>query len=113
MQKTIYVIALLILTASLYAHPASSVTLKYDQNTDLLTVSYDHNVKSPAEHYIKTVSIKVGGVNVITQNLSMQDSAMGGSLVYKLAGLKPGAKIEATTECSKGGKKSGTLTLGK
>jgi len=113
MKKTIITLMLLGFGMLLLAHPASSVTLKYDQNTDLLTVSYDHNVKSPAEHYIKTVSIKVGGVNVITQNLSMQDSAMGGSLVYKLAGLKPGAKIEATTECSKGGKKSGTLTLGK
>lgn len=113
MKKTIMTMLLLGLGIMLLAHPASTVSLKYDQNSDLLTVSYDHSVKSLAEHYIKTVTIKVGGVSVITQSLSTQDSATGGSLVYKLAGLKPGAKIEATTECSKGGKKSGTLTLGK
>lgn len=111
-MKSIIIIVLLLSAAiSLAAHPASSVALSYDAKTQLLSVNFEHSVKNPADHFISAVAIKIGGKEMITQNLSSQESAMGGSLVYKVSGLKSGSLIEAVTTCNKMGKKSAKLTI--
>jgi hypothetical protein len=111
MRKQIFIAFLLLLALSLSAHPASSVDLSYDGKTQLLTVSFDHTVKNPADHFISSILIKVGGKDVISQSLSAQDSAAGGSVVYKLNGIKAGTVIEAVSTCNKIGKKSTKLTV--
>lgn len=105
------IILLLAFAASLAAHPASNIALNYDAKTQLLTVSFEHSVKNPADHFINNVTIKIGGKEVISQTLSSQEMASGGSLVYKLHRLAPGTQIEAVSNCNKMGKKSAKLTL--
>lgn len=111
MKKAIFLALLVLLAVSLVAHPASSMDLSYDAKTKLLTVNFDHSVKNPADHFISTMTIKVGGKDVIDQILSAQESATGGSLVYKLLGVKSGTVIEAISSCNKTGKKTTKLTV--
>ncbi|MDD4309304.1 MAG: hypothetical protein PHO32_02900 [Candidatus Cloacimonetes bacterium] len=111
-MKSIIILAILLIAAiSLAAHPASSVKLSYDAKTQVLTVNYEHSVKNPVDHYIDSMVIKIAGKERITQLFSAQESATGGSLVYKLPGVKSGTVIEAVSSCNKMGKKSAKLTI--
>lgn len=113
MNKIIVIAILSLLAISLFAHPASDVKMKYDAKAKLLTVDFKHSVKSATDHYIDKVSIILDGKEVITQVLSQQDSKTGGSLVYKLSGIKAGSEVEAITNCNKTGKKSAKLNFKK
>ena len=111
-MNRLIIILIFVLGISLaFAHPAGDVTGKYDAKTQLLEVSYAHQVKDATDHYISSVTVLVNGKNVITHNLSLQESAEGGTLIYKLPALKVGDKISVNTECSKGGKKSTNLSI--
>ncbi len=111
MKKIIVISLLTLLVLGLYAHPASDVKMQYDTKTKQLTVDFKHSVKSATDHYINKVTILLDGKEVITQNLSLQDSNSGGSLVYKLSGIKSGSQVEAITNCNKTGKKSTKLSF--
>ncbi|PKN72503.1 MAG: hypothetical protein CVU50_06495 [Candidatus Cloacimonetes bacterium HGW-Cloacimonetes-3] len=111
MKKLIFITLLLLFAIGLAAHPASKITLSYDAKTMLLTVDYDHTVKNPADHFIATVIIKVDDKDVISHSPGAQESSTGGSLVYKLLGVKSGTVIEAVSTCNKNGKKTAKLTV--
>ena len=111
MKSVIIIVLLLTAAINLAAHPASSVVLNYEAKTQLLTVNFEHNVKNPVDHYIESMVIKIGGKESITQLLNSQESATGGSLVYKLVGVKSGTVIEAISTCSKIGKKTAKLSV--
>jgi len=111
MKTIVFITLLLSLSIGLFAHPASNVTLNYDATTLLLTVNFEHSVKNPADHYISEMIIKIDGKQIISQNLPLQENPTGGSLVYKLPGLKTGNLIEAVAVCNKIGKKSAKLTI--
>lgn len=111
MKTIIALILLLVLGVGLFGHAASNVTMSYDAKTKLLTVDFDHSVKNAADHYINNVTVKVSGKEVISQDLTVQESAAGGSLVYKLLGVKAGTVIDVVTTCNKVGKKAAKLTV--
>lgn len=111
MKYILSIILMTVFAAGLMAHAASNVSLNYDAKTQLLTVKFDHSVKNAADHFISGIIIRVGGKEVISQSLNMQESAAGGSVVYKMINLKPGTVIEAVTECNKLGKKTAKLTI--
>lgn len=111
-MKTVLLVTLLLaLSLGLFAHPASNVTLSWDAKTSLLTVSFEHSVKNPSDHFIKGVVIKLAGKEIINQSAVVQENSTNGSYVYKLLGIKSGTVIEAVTECNKIGKKSTKLTI--
>ncbi|MDP2172351.1 MAG: hypothetical protein Q8M98_10720 [Candidatus Cloacimonadaceae bacterium] len=112
MKQVLIAIAIMILVSTLPAHPAGSVTARFDATTKLLSISFDHSVKDPTDHFIKSIIVKVGGSIMITQNLNIQENAAGGSFSYKLLNLKKGDVIEVITECNKSGKKFTKLTPG-
>lgn len=93
------------------AHPAGEVSVSYQAATMQVTVNFTHSVKSATDHYINKVTLKLNKKVIITQTLSLQDSVAGGTLIYKVPGLKKGDVLEAVTECNKGGTKSTKLTM--
>jgi len=111
MKYMLTIILMITFATGLMAHAASNVSLDYDAKTQLITVKFDHSVKNAADHFISGVVIKVGGKEMISQTLNLQESAAGGSVVYKMINLKPGTVIEAVTECNKLGKKTAKLTI--
>lgn len=111
MKKLSLITFALLLITLLNAHPAGNVSLSYDAKTSQLSVKFDHSVKSAAEHYIQTLTVKVNNKTVISQIYTLQELAAGGSAVYRIPGLKKGDAVEAITDCNKGGKKSGKITI--
>ncbi len=111
MKQHLLIAILALISIGLWAHPASSIGLKYDAKTQILSLNFDHQVKNPADHYINSIIIKLDGKDVIVHNLSAQETAQGGTLIYKLIGVKAGSQIEAISNCNKTGKKSTRLVV--
>ncbi len=108
-----YVLALVILLSSLalFAHPASKVEASYDTETQILNVSFEHKVKNAEDHFIFEIKVYNGKKEVITQEISRQETMEGGSFQYKLIDVKPGDKLKIRTNCNKTGKKSAKIVI--
>jgi hypothetical protein len=104
-------IVLVLLILGLQAHPAGNVKAEYDAETQLLSVNFAHKVRDAADHFIVNIVVQVNGKKAIEQVLSRQENPDGGSLVYKLVGIKKGDKISVVTDCNKGGKRTANITL--
>ncbi len=112
MKNTILLIVLLLgLSVVLSAHPAASVTANFDKEENLLTVSFKHQVKDSADHFIGEIVVTLNKKEIIRQKLSLQDSNDGGALLYKINNLKVNDRLDITTSCNKVGKKSQTLVI--
>ncbi len=112
-MKRIIILILLsaLFTLGLFAHPANKVTASFNAETSILTVEYEHKVNNANDHFINNITVSLNGRKAIEQLLSLQESAAGGTFIYKMPGLKKGDKIAVQTECNKGGKKSSTITI--
>jgi hypothetical protein len=113
MRKIIALVAFIMLfgVAVLSAHPASNVTASFDSAKSLLTITWKHQVKNNADHFIFNVMVKKNKKLFITQKLGYQDSLTGGSLVFKVNDAKPDDVFEATVICNKGGMTKASLTI--
>lgn len=113
MKKLVSVIIALFLFAisTLIAHPASNVSAVFDKDEGLLTVSFKHQVKDNADHFISEVKVLKNKKEIIIQKISFQDTNDGGSVVYKINDAKAKDKLEIVTICNKTGKKSYSLDI--
>ena len=111
LKKSLVCVLLLFTFSIVIAHPASKIKLDFDTETKLLDIRFDHKVADPEKHFIYKIEIELNGKDVIEQNLSLQDTKTGGSLVYKLADAIAGDKIKVMLRCNKSGNKSKTLTI--
>jgi len=107
------VLALIILLSSLtlFAHPASKVELTFDRETQILNVSFEHKVKDAEDHFIFEIKVYNGKKEVITQEISRQETLEGGNFQYKLIDVKPGDKLKVRTNCNKTGKKTAKIVI--
>lgn len=110
-MKYFLVIALLIGSSLLVAHPASNVNLEFNQETSILTVNFDHKVKDAEKHFIFEIIVYLNKEVIIEQKMERQDDMETGNLVYKIIDAKLGDKIKVRTNCNKTGKKSATVEI--
>jgi len=110
-MKKIFLLLIYIISSSLFAHPASEVSAKYDVKTKFLTVTYAHQVRNADKHFIYEVTVKKGKKKIINQSISKQESAKGGTFIYKIIDLKKEDKIEVMTKCNKSGNKGTKITI--
>ena len=110
-MKYFLLVVLLIGSSLLVAHPASNVTLEFNQETSILTVNFDHKVKDLEKHFIFEIIVYVNKEVIIEQQIQKQDNLETGSLIYKIVDIKLGDKIKVRTNCNKTGKKSATLEI--
>ncbi len=112
MKQLILIVLLLAAAYSLaFAHAPGRVSAAWDDETRLLTVTFNHKVSNISDHYVYDLIVQHNGKQVIKHTLNRQESAEGGSFVYKLIGINKGDKITVTADCNKGGKKSATITI--
>ncbi|MBW6514350.1 MAG: hypothetical protein K0B87_06305 [Candidatus Syntrophosphaera sp.] len=111
MKRAIIILALLAFGASVYAHPAADLEATYSVQNKTLNISFTHSVKDPADHFIQGVEVRLNDVMIISQVCSAQDTATGGSFVYRIPNLKKNDTIRVTLICNKTGKKSATMVL--
>ena len=91
-----------------FSHPASKVTLSAEGK--VLHVTVNHNVSNPENHYINEILVFLNDKEIIKQIFLMQTDNIQ-KVSYTIPSLKPGDKVTVKTNCSRGGKRSGTITV--
>jgi hypothetical protein len=112
-------ICVLIFFAVCFMYPQTSlanapkdVTLSYDSQSQMLTVTITHKSPFPKFHYIKIVEIKNNGNIVSTNTYKNQPDQATFTYSYKLP-AKAGETLEVKVSCSLYGSKTVNLTLEK
>ncbi len=112
MRKSIIVLFLVILflmlPAQAFSHRASKVTLLVEGKVLYITVN--HNVSNPKNHYTKEILVFLNDKEVIRQIFFLQTDNVQ-KVSYTIPSLKPGDQITVKTNCIRGGKRSGTITV--
>ncbi|MBN2830554.1 MAG: hypothetical protein JXR56_09570 [Candidatus Cloacimonetes bacterium] len=109
--QTTIIVLMILGTALLSAHPASGVKADFDKDTNILMVSFEHEVKNAEDHFIYEINVKLNKKEIINQQISKQETIKGGEYQYKIIDAKVGDTITVTTACNKSGKKSVSLVI--
>jgi len=104
-------IGILLYAGMAAAHAPMKVDLAFEKDTAILSVTFQHKVRNPKDHFVYLVKVRLNKQEVIEQNLNLQDNENGGSLIYKLNDAKPGDTIEVQIECVKGGSRTGKIKI--
>jgi sulfur carrier protein ThiS len=111
MKKLSFLIVLIFVSISIFAHPASKVVLNYDKSTKKLKVEAYHKVKDMSDHYIIKIVVEVNGKEVVSKGFAKQSSLEEQVIEIELPEIKAGDKISVSTTCNKFGKKGGSLVI--
>ncbi len=101
---------LVLLIPTAQAHSPSSVTLTYDQDTDILNVTITHSVASTSTHYIEKVEVYVNDALVHEQDYTSQPTTSAFSYEYTIM-AGPGDTIKVDATCNLAGTDSETLII--
>ncbi len=104
-------ILLAVVPVVMNANPARKVTLKYDNETEKLTITILHPVRDTVKHYISEIAILVNDKEIEKKELTSQSSADTEVYEIILPDLKKGTKIEVQAKCNQFGRKTGKLTI--
>jgi len=102
------VILFLIFSSQAFTHPASKVTLLVEGK--VLHITVNHNVSNPENHYTEEILVFLNDKEIIRQMFFIQTGDMQ-KVSYMIPSLKAGDKVTVKTNCSRGGKRSGTITV--
>ena len=102
------IVFLLMLSMLVHSHPAAKVTLSVEGK--VLNVTINHNVGNSENHYINEIIVLLNDKEIIKQIFSTQIDNVQ-KVSYTIPSLKIGDKITVKTNCSRGGKRSGTITV--
>jgi hypothetical protein len=98
---------MLVLVASVYAHPPSDIKILFDSKTRMLTVMIVHNTTNPVNHYISKVVVGLNGQDIIVQNISRQNNDASQVVKYYIPDVENGDVLSVAGYCNMSG------TLGK
>jgi hypothetical protein len=93
------------------AHPPKKVILKMKSNSKTLTVKVVHPVKDIKTHFIKSLVVKVNGVEVKTVDLTPESPYQSKDIDIELPNLKPGDEIAVVATCNRIGSKTGKIKI--
>lgn len=110
MKKIVAIVLSMLISFAVLADPAKNVILSYNSKTGEISITANHKVKDPKDHYIDRIEIYVDGVQVKKLTYTQQTDAEKHHVVVKLENVKIGSEIKVTTNCNKSGKKSATIT---
>ena len=102
------VIFLLMFSSQAFSHPASKVNLLVEGK--VLHITVNHNVSNPENHYTEEILVFLNDKEIIRQMFFIQTGDMQ-KVSYMIPSLKAGDKVTVKTNCSRGGKRSGTITI--
>jgi len=102
------VILFSIFSSQAFTHPASKVTLLVEGK--VLHITVNHNVSNPENHYTEEILVFLNDKEIIRQMFFIQTGDMQ-KVSYTIPSLKAGDKVTVKTNCSRGGKRSGTITV--
>lgn len=115
-MKALVLCALVFLVATAYqplhvaGHAPGPVTLAYDVETEVLTVTVTHVTENVNTHYVYQIVIEKNSVQYTTRNYTNQSSASGVVDTFNVSATA-GDILRATAKCSVSGQGSGQLTV--
>jgi hypothetical protein len=115
-MKTVILFALVFLVATAYqplhaeGHAPGPVTLAYNTETEVLTVSVTHVTENVNTHYVYQIVIEKNSVQYTTRSYTNQSSASGVSDTFNVS-ASAGDILRATAKCIVSGQGSGQLTV--
>ncbi|MBN2686660.1 MAG: hypothetical protein JXR85_00645 [Deltaproteobacteria bacterium] len=107
----LFVSFLLLLPLSVQAHPPGTVTLQYDPDAKVLTVTITHSVADGTKHYIESVTIARNGELVKTFEYKSQPDKKTFTYEYLIETQK-GDELKVRAGCNYFGSKTNTLIVG-
>jgi hypothetical protein len=93
------------------AHTPGPMTLEYDDDTDILTVTVTHSTADVNSHYIYEIVIEKNSVQVDIETYTNQSSASQVVATFTVAAVD-GDILRATAKCSVSGQISEQITVG-
>lgn len=108
---SIIVVCVFLGIGMVHSHAPSNLELNFDKETLLLSVDFEHKVKDAESHFVYRVKVRLNEKDKIEQKLDRQDTENGGSLIYKINGVKSGDVIEVRLDCINGGAKTEKMTI--
>ena len=98
--------------AATYAHGPGDVTLNYDSESQILSVTISHSVSNPQKHYIKKITITKNGKPLETYEYKSQPDPSSFTYTYNVE-AKEGDKLKVKAKCNYFGSKTKELVIGK
>jgi len=95
-----------------YAHGPGDVTLNYDSESQILSVTISHSVSNPQKHYIKKITITKNGKPLETYEYKSQPDPSSFTYTYNVE-AKEGDKLKVKAKCNYFGSKTKELVIGK
>lgn len=99
-----------LLVASAGATPPSAMSLAYDADTHLLSVSITHASANTLVHYIREVSVSLNGRVINDSHYTTQPDPSMWTYTYPVT-AQPGDVLSATASCSLFGSATRSITL--
>jgi len=96
--------------ANVAAHPPGPITLAYDIDTEILTVTVTHVTADVNTHYVYQIVIEKNSVVFTTGNYTSQSSASGMSDTFNVPAVD-GDILKATAKCSVSGEGTQQMTV--
>ncbi|MFW9957980.1 MAG: hypothetical protein ACFFCT_07915 [Candidatus Odinarchaeota archaeon] len=106
----ILLIAVAYQPANVAAHPPGPITLAYDIDTEILTVTVTHVTADVNTHYVYEIVIEKNSVVFTTESYTSQSSASGMSDTFSVPASN-GDILRATAKCSVSGQTSQQMTV--
>ncbi|MBW2651221.1 MAG: hypothetical protein JRC66_09535 [Deltaproteobacteria bacterium] len=98
--------------AATYAHGPGDVTLNYDSDSHILSVTISHSVSNPQKHYIKKITITKNGKPLKTHEYKSQPDSSSFTYTYNVE-AKEGDTLKVKAKCNYFGSKTKELVIGK
>lgn len=113
-QKTVFLILLFLfcgLLSQASAHAPSEMTLDYDVDTHMLTVTLTHSVSDPTLHFVFRIDIEKNGSPVFSEEYSNQPTTSEFSYSFGVDAM-PGDTLDVMAWCNLGGSITGSIDIG-
>ncbi|MHA1915292.1 MAG: hypothetical protein ACW986_04750 [Promethearchaeota archaeon] len=100
-----------IIGSDVRAHPPEAMVIDYNLNTQVLNVTFVHDVADPNSHYINSVRVTVNGSTVVSEVYSSQPDPLAFNYVYNFI-ANNGSTIQAVATCSVSGSIAACIIVG-
>lgn len=87
-----------------YAHPPAKIDIVYDAEGKVVAAVITHPVQDPSTHFIEKVDVSINGKEVLTHEISRQDSETMQTVTYRIPDAVPGDRIAVEAYCNVNGK---------
>lgn len=94
------------------AHRPGSVTLNYNADTKVLSVTISHSVSNPAKHYVEKVTITLNGELFKTFEYTNQPDSSPFTYQYSIKATE-GDELKVRTDCNYFGSRTAKIIVGK